>query len=248
MQDFETFFQKFQEGNLSPLNRRRKILLERQYSLPNSGDTAIMDLYALYTLWWEMGAGKEAAGYQQDNIVNYKRSEGVNRYFEECLAVVSNVLLRESKEAIADEAENVFDPYLLPSKRVFAWVQENDLMQNFHKAYNDKQWWKHFTYGQTMDMFNADFWEEADMYGGEKWAGITNAVRTLDAAIRRGKDKDLMYAVDKLLDIEHNTGSLSSKLTKMKVDKNTLDLRAGFRSVQEFKPYVSSQVAQLIRD
>lgn len=249
MQKFESFYKQFLEKNLPPLNRRRKILLEKQYSFPSSGDKAVMDLYALYALWWQMGAGKEASGYEQDVIVPHKRRERVNRYFEEALATVSDVLLKESKEAIEDEIENVFDPYLVDSKKVFEWIKENGFLEQFQKAYNQgkgKNWFKVFSYGDTIDIFSAPFWEDADLYGGKNWVKITQAVRNLDNQIRRGNDKDLMFAVDSLLDHEHNTGSLSSKLDKMKVSKETLDLRSEFRKIQDFAPYVSPQVKSLI--
>jgi hypothetical protein len=213
---------------------------------------AIMDLYALYTLWWDMGAGKDAYGHEQGNIHNHKRVERVNHYFSEALAKISDILLKECRVAVADEAEYVFEKHLLPGKAVFEWImnREERLLPKLGKVYEEGgavAWFKHMSYEDTMTIFSAPFWEEYnELYGGKNWLKITQAVRDLDATIRRGKDKDLMFAVDKLLDLEHNTGSISSKLDKIKVSKNTLDLRAGFRSVQEFRPYVSPQVAALI--
>lgn len=136
MESFTTFFEKFVNGELPPTNRRRRILLEAQYIYPSTGDKAIMDLYALYALWWELGGGKASYGYEDTNVRNYKVREKVDRYFEEALVVISNTLLEESKEAIADEAENIFDEYLIPSQVVVDWFKENDMMPKLAKAYN----------------------------------------------------------------------------------------------------------------
>lgn len=250
MEKFSLFFEKFTNGQLSPINRRRKILLEAQYIYPSSGDKAIMDLYALYALWWELGGGKATYNYEDTNVRNYKVREKVDRYFEEALTVISNTLLQEAKHAIADEAENIFDEYLIPSKDVVAWFRENGLLPKLAEAYNDGKggkWFDVFNYGDTINIMSAPFWKEhANLYGGEKWAEITQAVKYLDNAIRRENVAALMGSFDRLMDLEHNTGNLYSKLNKMKVSKDTLDLRAGFRSAKEFQPYVSDQVAKLI--
>lgn len=250
MNDFKTFYENFKSGNLSPLNKRRKILLEAQYIFPSSGDKAIMDLYALYSLWWDFGGGKESGGYEQGNIRNYKVKERVDRFFEEALVVIADNLLKESKVAIEDEIENIFDSYLINPEDVMEWFKENGLLRELKTAYNDGEggkWFKVFSYGKTMDIFGAPFWEKnAEFYGGDKWVEITQAVRDLDNALRRENVQNLMFAVDKLMDLEHNTGSLSSKLNKVKVNKKTLDLRSQFKSPKDFMPYVSPQVQKLL--
>jgi hypothetical protein len=250
MNNFKTFFERFTNGELPPVNKRRKILLEAQYVYPSSGDKAIMDLYALYALWWELGGGKSAYNYEDTNVRNYKVREKVDRYFEEALVVIANTLLQESKEAIADEAENIFDEYLIPSKEVVTWFKENNLLPKLAKAHNEGKggiWFDVFDYNDTTSIMSAPFWEKnANLYGGKKWAEITQAVKELDNAIRREKVSALMGSFDKLMDLEHNTGNLYSKLNKMKVSKDTLDLRAGFGSPKDFQPYVSDQVAKLI--
>jgi hypothetical protein len=250
MESFKTFYEKFVNGELPPTNRRRRMLLEAQYTYPSTGDKAIMDLYALYALWWELGGGKASYGYEDTNVRNYKIREKVDRYFEEALVVISNTLLEESKEAIADEAENIFDEYLIPSQVVVDWFKENDMMPKLAKAYNGGKggiWFSVFDYGDTLDILSAPFWEKyANLYGGNKWVTITETTRQLDNAIRRERVQNLMNAFDKFMDLEHNTGSLYSKLKRMKVSKETLDLRAGFRSAEDFKPHVSPQVAKLI--
>jgi hypothetical protein len=256
MESFKVFFEKFENGKLLPLNKRRRILIESQYVYPSSGDKAIMDLYALYALWWELGGGKSTYGYAETNIRSHKIKERVDRYFEEALTVISNKLLEECKQAIGDEAENIFDEILFsnygvskPMQDMVQWFKQSQLLPKLQKAYNNGQggvWFKVFDYGETAQIFAAPFWRHANLYGGKKWATITNTVRELDNALRRENVLNLMNSFDKLMDLEHNTGSLSSKLNQMKVSKETLDLRAGFRSPQEFLPYVSDQVKKLI--
>ena len=250
---FTEFWKSFLEGKTLPSNKRSRLLLEAQYIFPASGDTAIMDLYALYTLWWEFGAGKDDKPYPQTEIRNHKITERVNRLFEEALTIIGRKLLKETQDAIADEVENVFDPHLVNSQSVYKWVksQGEHFLPKFSGAYNGGlygQWFKFFTYNETIHIFGASFWkEDADLYGGTQWARITEATRNLDAALRRENTENLMGKIDALLDLDHNTGSLSAKLTQMKVDKKTLDLRAGFETARDFKPYVSPQVAGLIR-
>jgi len=253
MDNFEQFFENFVNGRLLPLNRRRRILVESQYSFPSSGDKAIMDLYALYALWWELGGGKAAYNYQDTNVRNHKVVARVDRYFEEALVTISNMLLQEAKEAIADEGEHIFDEILFsnydgekPLNEIVLWFKENNLMYKMKEIYDGAKWFDVFDYNQTINIFSAPFWRHASLYGGDKWAAITQAVKELDNAIRREDISKLMGSFDKLMDIEHNTGNLYSKLNRMKVSKNTLDLRAGFRSVKEFQPYVSDQVSKLI--
>jgi len=256
MKNFEIFFEDFILGKMPPINRRRKILFESQYIFPSSGDKAIMDLYALYALWWEIGGGKSAYDYADTNTRNYKVRERINRYFEEALVTIANKLLEEAKDAIGDEAENIFDGSLFyydenknPFQEIVLWFKENNLLRKFkefHDGGGNIPWMKIFNYDQTINVFSAPFWRHANLYGGEKWAVITQAVKELDNAIRREDVAKLMGSFDKLMDLEHNTGNLYSKLNQMKVSKNTLDLRAGFRSVKEFQPYVSDQVSKLI--
>jgi len=250
MTKFQEFYEKFSRGELSPINKRRKLLIESQYVYPSSGDKAIMDLYALYALWWELGGGKTAYDQAETNIRSHKVRERINRYFEEALAVISSVLLDETKDAIADEAENIFDEYLIPSTEVVKWFKSNALLPKLAKAYNDGSgdvWFNVFDYGETIHILSAPFWEEyANLYGGKKWSVITQVTKELDNAIRRDNTLALMHTFDKFMDLEHNTDSLYSKLKRMKVSKETLDLRAGFRSPKDFAPYVSDQVKKLI--
>lgn len=250
MLSFNQFYEKFERGELLPINRRRKILIEALYVYPSSGDKAIMDVYALYALWWELGGGKSSYGYAETSIRNERVREKVDRAFEEALTVISNKLLQETKEAIADEAENIFDEHLIPSREVVAWFKQNNLLPKLQKAYNNGQggnWFGTFSYDETIQILGAPFWEEhANLYGGKKWSSITEVTKQLDNAIRRENVQSLLSTFDKFMDLEHNTGSLYSKLNQMKVSKETLDLRAGFQSVQDFLPYVSDQVKKLI--
>jgi len=256
MNNFEKFFENFINGELPPINKRRKILVESQYVFPSSGDKAIMDLYALYALWWELGGGKAAYNYEDPNIRNHKVRERINRYFEEALVTISNIFLEESKEAVGDEAAHVFDEILFsdydgykPLQDIVIWFKDNNMLHQFKEFYDGgdtAKWFQIFDYNQTIRVFSAPFWKHASLYGGEKWALITQAVRELDNAVRREKVVNLMGSFDKLMDIEHNTGNLYSKLNRMKVNKKTLDLRANFRSPSDFQPYVSDQVAKLI--
>lgn len=227
-----------------PRTVRRRLLAESKYSLPSSGDKAIMDLYALYTLWWEEGTGKETYGYHPDTYRSNRREELVGKAFEDCLSVVGNALVLESREALKDEALQAFDPHLIDPNVIITWARKAEFLRKLAALHKGER----FSYQDYMVFFAAPFWKtETDWYGGPAWAAIAEAVMKLDAAFRRGVSVQLMGAIDHLLDIEHNTGTLGSKLGKMKVKKSTLDLRAGFTSSKDFLPHVSGSVAALIR-
>jgi hypothetical protein len=231
-------------------NHRRRFLREKQYTMPSSGDGAIMDLYALQTLRQDMGADIEPSGCDPNDTAHHDNIKHINSTFTEALTKIATVLMRESRAAVAKEAEHLYDPYLIDPHHIHRWVRQNELTEKILAAYNQgalEIWFKVFSYRETVQIFSAPFWQEADLYGGTKWAIITDAVRELDAALRRGNDKELMVATDTLLSLEHNTGPLPSKLNRMKTSKETLELRSRLRTAGEFKLHVSSQVAMLIQ-
>lgn len=230
--------------NDAPRNRRRKILFESVYVLPSSGDMAVYDLYCLYALFWEEGGGKEAYGYNPATFSNHKREDLISRTFEECLAKVAETLIAEGREALKDEAEQCLDQHLIDPNAVFQWARKAEFVPSLTRFINGGR----FGYAEYVQLFAAPFWkEETDWYGGQPWAEISEALMRLDAQFRRGNAIPLMGAVDRVFDIEHNTGTLTSKFKHLKVSKQTLDLRAGFTKSQDFIPHVSSSVKRLIR-
>lgn len=108
------------------------------------------------------------------------------------------------------------------------------------------QFFKHFSYQDCVKLFSAKFWEEhADAYGGKAWARITEALIELHDAVKRGKLKELIMVIDKIYDLQHNTGSLLSK-TNLNVSKSALDYRAQARTLKDFASKVSPPVNKLI--
>lgn len=240
--------------------RWTQIVERSEYSAPKTGDAAMFDLYALYALYWQEGSGREHYGYEPVTFLHSRKTR-IDRTFEEALFTNARRLLDASRKAVAEELENLFDPYLIDPMLVIPWVKENiwcakpfqeistlteeDFGLDFAEA-----WWARFDYHKTIMVYQAPFWknEKSDMYGGEKWAVITDAVMDLDSKIRRGSLTELMSSLDRLYDLEHNTGSLSGKFERsMRVSKQALDIRAGVMDVTGFLPFVSPQVAKLIR-
>lgn len=227
-----------------PRNFRRRILAESAYALPSTGDMAAMDLYALYALWWEEGGGQESYGYNPQTFSSGRREDRIARLFEECLAKVSEALLEECRLALHDEAEQAFDAHLIPAEVIIRWAKQREFLHKLNAFVKGER----FGYSDYMTFFSAPFWkEETDWYGGPAWAHIAEATMHLDAQFRRGDTKSLMFAVDKMFHIEHNTGTLSSKFKRLVVSKKTLDLRSQFTKSQDFLPYVSGTVRNLIR-
>lgn len=99
-------------------------------------------------------------------------------------------------------------------------------------------------------ILGAPFWKEhADLYAGKAWAKIfeaaINVVRAVKADRLTGETGAIM-AIDKLMDLEHNTGQLVGKIEGAPSTQD-LDTRAGIRNVSDFMPHVSRPVADLIR-
>jgi hypothetical protein len=247
---------------MSPERLVRKLLeddtylCERVVTLTSDGKTNMMSLYCLYTMWYDIGGGKKDYDTPVDVITPHKREVLVERSFAEFLAAMADLLVKTTLDAVADELENLEDEHLIPQRVVLRWVKENipDLYPHIAAVDTDGPTvllpsMHIIGYQNAIRLFNAPFWEEyAELYGGKKWAQITEALMHLHDSVKRAKGmKDIMFAIDRLYDMEHNTGSLVGKLPKnVAVSEQDLDLRASIRSVREFYPYVSSQVKKII--
>lgn len=232
-----------------PLNPRRRLLSEAEYTLPSTGDRAMFDLYCLYALSWQEGSGKEDYGYEPTSFL-HSRKLRIDRTFEECLVKYADRLLIEAKRAIADEADNVFDRHLVNPREVVAWGVETKRLQALKDVHDGtKTWLGALGYFGLIELFKQPFWrsERSDLFGGEPWVKIVDAIRELDDRNRRGSLVELMGAVDRLLDLEHNTGALASKLTTLAVSMAALDQRAELRTPEAFAEFVSGPVRKLLR-
>lgn len=95
-------------------------------------------------------------------------------------------------------------------------------------------------------------WDHTDRFdvAGAPWAEICR----LTAAVRKARGsqnpKNLAFAIDRLMHVHHNNGSIFNRPQVMKLglrlSKEDLDKRASIASSQEFLPLVSPIVRRLI--
>ena len=245
------------------------LLVERQYTLPSNGDLLMMDLFALYTLWWSEGSGRAAYGRMGHNdsdvtVGSHGRAAAINYAFEECLATATRVLLHDARCAIHDELTDIIDETLIPTDELIkwcvgrpriAWIIMRDVNGKSTKSDEFLQAgmaqlppFAEIGYDNAIEMFSCPLWVEyAELFGGPLWVKITEAVKNLDAH-KDASPKDLMFWIDRLYDMEHNTGRLGEKLSpRSRVSTKALDLRARLTTAKDFLPYVSDQVKRLIR-
>lgn len=249
-------------------------LTERQYTLPSNGDTLLFDLHGLYAAWVQLGSGQEEYGQPVTRVTNETRRKLIDRTFTECAVDTAHLLVRECTAALMDELENMTDEYLIPTEVVGAWLWEHlprDVAIKFFvsddmadlvvradagdpAAFDDvfivlPDSFAEIGYHLALRIFGAPWWaKHADMYGGEKWVKITEAVMQLHDAIKRGKSpKDLMFFIDRLYDLEHNTGALVGKLGSLaRVSKKALDTRAELRTPKDFARFCSPMVRNIL--
>ena len=219
-----------------------------------------MDVYALYALWWELGSGKEAYGHNSGAVTFTPslRVKAIDEAFYQALTGFAQAVHLAVNRAIYQELEDCCDNNLVPHQVLREWMRHQPqairdavTVDRYGYALTGRPgFFSRVGYHNIINWFNAPFWEEhADMYGGPAWAKITAANTALLDQLKHSDVKDVMSALDKLLDLHHNTGSILSKNKvglEMSVDQKTLDIRARLRSVKDFLPYVSSDVKKLI--
>ena len=239
---------------------------EATYRLPGSGRTAFYDLYALSAVHFLIGGGKAQQGYADQNIVPERRRETIEGAFDACVRDLAARMVADVKALAYDEAENAVDEYLVAPSAFNAWLQNeasNRLRQAFvprtEKSEDGEQlwdlaepttFWANAGFPGAAQMFAAPFWEAgADQYGGPRWSDIVRVAMRLLRSIKEHESAlRMMLLVDRLFDIEHNTGSLFSKaVSTIKVGKADLDRRANIRTVAEFLPLVSPFVRNIIQ-
>jgi hypothetical protein len=238
---------------------------EATYRLPGSGRMAFYDLYALSALQWMIGGGKAQQGYADPNIVPERRREIIEGAFDACVRDLAARMVDDIKLLAYDEAESAVDEYLVAPHAFNAWLQ-NEASPRLRQAFiprekgedGEQLWdlaepsifWSNAGFPGAMQLFAAPFWAaDADQYGGPRWADIVQvAMRLLRSIKEHDPALRMMLLVDRLFDIEHNTGSLFSKsVSTIKVGKADLDRRASIRTVVEFLPLVSPFVRNIIQ-
>jgi len=91
-------------------------------------------------------------------------------------------------------------------------------------------------------LFKELTWDE--QYGGKAWYDICLLWERLNQEENMNK---IIFLIDRIFDIEHNTNVLLTKLSKYREwIKNALDLKYNVRNVREYEKYSSENVVKLI--
>jgi hypothetical protein len=102
--------------------------------------------------------------------------------------------------------------------------------------------------GITLDDIEIYFrkadWESD--YGGDSWGEIVKVYKELIDKMENAEAKDLVVIIDKIYDMEHNTGSVLNK-GDLLISKSDLDLRANFADLSDFATMsISSNVKKIV--
>lgn len=213
----------------------------------------MFDFYGLYALWFELGGGREAYKLAVEHPQPHSRRKLIDTAFTDCTWALAKALPQAMFDAIKVELEHVEDETLIPTESYRRWAESRGdakllrLVQFGQVTLPDDPLGA-LGWERVRAILAAPFWQEhADLYCGPAWAAIlTKAVELLDAYKRDLALLVLVKKIDEIYDLEHNTGSLGTKLGNLAISKADLDVRAGLTSVQAFQQLVSPSVKRLI--
>ena len=248
------------------------ILEASQYTRPKDGSTTMFDFYALYALWWDIGSGKVAYGYPQNQVGTYGRSTRIDRMMEESAHAVAQGLVDETWNAAVDEASHAVESFVIPYQEAWEWFkQSHSRMKLGRVLLNDIHSWSyeisrrrareaknHTSWDELASLFSHPMWGHTGFiddegisyqqsYGGPPWVTICYAAKDLERKLSHSNLLGIISSVDRFYDLEHNSATIGEKLSTMQVTRSDLDRRASMRSVSDFLPVVSPPVANIIR-
>lgn len=95
-------------------------------------------------------------------------------------------------------------------------------------------------------------WNEYGAYGASAWGEGMQAAFELEDLVRsemwsNKTMKDIAWQIDRIYDLNHNTGNLLNKSAYIRISDKELDQRAKMTSVVRMIPYVSPLIARLIK-
>jgi hypothetical protein len=232
-----------------PFNFPKSVSLLERYSPSTNAITAFWDFYGLYFLWFKVEGWQ--GKYDTGVIANEAKVRLIRDSFWSATVSQAKYLGAGVLKAVKDEFSNIYDDYLIPPELIRKWGYDNPTLYAKIIELRDQSgsFWDIFTIPDLVNIFNAPFWRnsESDLYGGPPWAKICQALGVLLEATKVGDMSKLAMAIDNIYDLDHNTGSISSKFpAKSRVDKDILDKRAAIKSLDDFIPLVSPSVRGMI--
>jgi hypothetical protein len=231
---------------------RRRIV--GAYTRPESTATWLMDVYALHARWCAFGSGRQINAACATGVFPQEIPEMpvklIDDMFEQALYEFARAAHDSICFACYDEIENSCDPNLVPPAVLKSWLENEAteaIRSGFHLTSNqvtlDSR--TYFDYAlvpfdretghfmakvggwpSIIRIFKARFWkDEADLYGGDKWATIATETMKLLGEIKNGEPRTVMCALHGLMGLRHNTGFLFTKASmgKMALSQRILE-------------------------
>ena len=255
---------------------KRSIITESSFKLPEDGTSVLYSWYTAYSLWWEVGSGKRTPTYYNPDgwaigtIVPDMLVRKVDELFESITYQLARKMVDVGGKLVHEEIENICDPSLVPADVLRYWLHNDALpsvRMSFHfddntgeyvmPSYHD--FWSTCGWNGAVQLLSADLWQswaETDAgwvpdgkpfyWGGSKWSDICRCFIDLISAIKHDNLHSVAYRIDRIYDVQHNTGSLFSKHCPLQVSKADLDNRAEIRDISGFIPHVPQQLVSLI--
>jgi hypothetical protein len=240
----------------------KKLLKEISYTLPANGPAAFWDFYALNYLWFRIGGGHESmygGKFYPGKIPSIKRQEIIDEVFDRCARKLLKELTIYLFQAAVKEFHNYpdrsefrnYDDMVLRNKLAnyenfarFADItyEDDDADAFYSKVINNLNAYK-ISINDIKRTFADIKWE--NQYGGKIWAEIINVALEITKKQNGLPLKDVVGYIDKIYDMQHNTGSILNK-GKWEVLNTDLDKRHDIRDIKEFIPLVTPVVKALI--
>ena len=213
----------------------------------------MFDFYGLYSIWFELGSGKEAYKIAVTQPTSARRQQLIDETFEVCTEALAKALPAAMLDAVKLELGHLEDETLVPTAAYQKWAAgtgDHKLIRlaQFGEVKLPANIFGELGWDRVRSILAAPFWQEhCDLYGGPAWAAIlTKAVDLLDAYKQHLGILALVRRIDEIYDLEHNTGSLGTKLGDLAITKADLDVRARLTSTRSFINLASPPVKNLI--
>ena len=246
----------------------RAKLIDYQKGVKLESLAQVADFYVLNSLWFNSGSGQSAYGYTPTDA-SVLIPEAIGNRFEAELDFTTVVLgdnmgdaLERSIRAELKHADFYSGKKLGKAMRM-GLVPEglDEEADSEYKMDLEKAEWEALfpskkeaaafdpltcTLEQARKLFAwPDTWDED--YGGKPWVAAIDALDELRKTMSNGKLTERITCIDKVLDLEHNTGCLLSKTEFSLVDDQFLDFRAALTNVGPLLKYTSPEVTKLAK-
>lgn len=236
---------------------RPALLKARKHNLPigKALVRAFYDIYALNELYFRLAGGDEDYGYVRNHFGSFRAEMKIREAYESLIpkfhAAIIDALERSVRSEIRYGTFSYLSKHLLKTSKP---VQEHLSRKGLSFEVYRKSRRTNMPLNMVAEVFSCDrLW--ATHYGGPPWAKATS---TLIEAKKAKTLKDMFFWVDRILDLQHNSGFILDKTEfhRLVTDKTNpededdwrthLDIRAELTTIKHFEPYVSFSVRKLM--